>query len=68
MLSARPGGPVPAAATDAAQLTNEWMGKIIKRLVELYGHAPWQVRMKLIRVPQVAGRTHRRWQYPRLLF
>jgi hypothetical protein len=34
---------VPAAATDAAQLTSQWMGKIIQRLVELYPHAPWQV-------------------------
>lgn len=43
LFSARPGGPVPAAATDAAQLTTQLMGKVTKRLVELYAHAPWQV-------------------------
>lgn len=43
MLSARPGGPVPTAATDAVMLTNQWMGRVVDRLVELYGHAPWQV-------------------------
>lgn len=43
MSSARPGGPVPAAATDAANLTSQWMGKVVSKLVEQYGHAPWQV-------------------------
>jgi hypothetical protein len=41
--SLRPGGPVPAAASDAVQLSALWMSKIVQRLVELYGHAPWQV-------------------------
>lgn len=28
-------------------LTNQWMGKILERLVVLYSHAPWQVRATL---------------------
>lgn len=28
-------------------LTNQWMGKVLERLVVLYSHAPWQIRATL---------------------